>query len=212
MDDEHTPVAVRLRACRVIEDRLARGLPDVFFAALLDTPVRRGRLRDEMNTQAGLSHRHGVKHPPAKRAPAVAGDPAVRTVDNDLWDQWYCVWNSVENRESIVLRDPRHPDPWRPLMECRPDDEMLAGNVERKVRKPEGANLAEAALVSSVDVCRTKLVPRRGHLDRGEIEGTTATHANRRTPRPRRPQDPRASAPVSSGAAGVRRRGRTASH
>ena len=61
------------------------------------------------------------------------------------------------SRESLVLRDPRHPDLSRALMECRPDDEMVAGNVEPNVRKPEGTNLTETALVSSVDVCRTEL-------------------------------------------------------
>ena len=63
----------------------------------------------------------------------------------------------VWSRESLVLRDPRHPDLSRALMECRPDDEMVAGNVEPNVRKPEGTNLTETALVSSVDVCRTEL-------------------------------------------------------
>ena len=66
---------------------------------------------------------------------------------------WHCVWN----RESVVLRDPRRPDLWPPLMECRPDDEMFTGNVEANVGKPERANLTEKPLVSSVDVCRTEL-------------------------------------------------------
>ena len=55
------------------------------------------------------------------------------------------------------MRDPRHPDLWLPFMECRPDDEMFAGNVEGNVGKPEGTNLTEIALIPSVDVCRPEL-------------------------------------------------------
>ena len=64
-------------------------------------------------------------------------------------------------RESLVVRDPRHPDLSRALMECQPDDEMVAGNVEAKVRKSEGANLTETAFASPVDVCRTESIAKR---------------------------------------------------